>query len=267
MSRDVEGKLPLSRAFFYIMLSVVLLWGTLFVAWWYHGYTFEKKQKNAAFQLRTILSSSKTQDSLTAKQLTTLLGLSEDAPNIYSIDPYVAKQTLENYPAIKSAKVLRLRPNALFVDYELRTPYFRLIDFENMAVDNEGYPFYLYPIFTPKKIPELYLGLQNVSWNTKNTQKEFALAVDVAEFIQKEYPNDLHLVRIDTHNVQNPSLGAQEIVIVFKDAHSSLYARLDVQDYKTGLKRLLRLRNGEARERVVDLRSRGFALVKDSMYT
>lgn len=263
MSRDVEGKLPLTRALFYILLSVVILWGTLFGAWWYHGYILEKRQKNAAFQLRMLLSSSKTQDSLTTSQLAALLGLSEDLPNIYCIDLDLAKQTLESYPAIKSAKVVRIRPSALFVDYELRSPYFRLLDFENMAVDSEGYPFYLYPIFTPKKIPEVYLGLQNISWATVREQKEFILAIDVAEFIRNEYPKELRLLRIDTHNIQNASCGAQEIVLVFKDGNCSLYVRVDAKDYKTGLKRLLRLRNGEARERIVDLRSQGFALVKE----
>jgi hypothetical protein len=264
MSKDIEEKLPLYRALLYIALSVIAIWGTLFFAWWYHSIALEKRQNNAQFTLKTIVSSSKTGDSLTIQQIAELLHITGETPtNLYRIDPIQAKIELESYPAIKSAVVKRLRPNALFIEYELRTPYFLLRDFENVAIDKEGYPFYLFPIFTPKKIPELYVGIQDISWNIPIRLEEYTCAVELAEYIEKTYPKDIKLLRIDTHNMHNASRGMQEIVVIFEERARRFYVRLDVHEYKKGLKHFLYLRPGDTPERVVDLRYNGFALVKN----
>ena len=264
MPKDVEQRLPLARALFYIALSVVAIWGTLFFAWWYHDYTLVRRQNSPQYTLKTLSSCSKTQDALSMEQIAGLIGLPEEEPvNLYRIDLSEAKRGLESYPAMKSAKVMRLRPNGLFVEYELRVPYFILLDFENMAVDKEGYPFYLFPIYTPKKIPELYVGLQTIAWNLPIESKEYRCAVDIVTYVEKTYPKDMRLVRIDTHTMHAPSRGAQEIIVVFEKSNRRYFVRLDVREYKTGLKRFLPLAQGTSGERVVDLRYKGFALIKD----
>lgn len=264
MRNDIEKKFPLPKAIAYVLLSVVVVWGTLFVSWWYHDYTMSERTKDKAFTIQGIVSSCPGPDFLSSKQLATLLGLATKEPqNLYLFDPHNAERIFKGFPAIKTSSISRLRPNAVFIRYELRKPFVQLVEFENTALDSDGYPFPLFPVYSPKRLPEVYLGLAQISWNEPIATEEFRVACELLHYLEEVLPKTVRVTRIDTHNIKSPSRGRQEIVVVL----DKYYLRLHATDYKKNIKQFLALlptlkTMNENKQQIIDLRLSGFALVK-----
>src|SRR5206468_998734 len=79
--------------------------------------------------------------------------------NLYALDLKEAAKALLSSPLIRNAKVKRLPPNTLYVEYEVRKPVCWLADYKNVAIDQEGYLLPGAPFYPPQQMPEIYLGL------------------------------------------------------------------------------------------------------------
>lgn len=155
------------------------------------------------------------------------LGLDVDHPLFfYQLDKEAGKKALEAVPVIANADIRRVFPSTLYIDYELRTPIAFLRDYSNTALDSSGHLFPFYPFFTPKCLPDIYIGCQDkdssADWQVLNKAlkrsadkgERLALALEVlleAQEILKEQNASLSL--IDVSASQNPSLGQQQIVV------------------------------------------------------
>ena len=88
-----------------------------------------------------------------------------------------------------------------------------LADYKNTAVDEKGYLFPIAPFFTPKNLPEVYLGLPPFTdWEIEGPY--FDLAVQMIRFLETApWKEGLRIKRIDVSNAFAPSLGQREIVL------------------------------------------------------
>ena len=155
-----KNELSLLHATFWILLSIMLLSGTgFFLLRYYKNFTVERSQ-NAAFRLETIIQTGDKKEALKTVYLAELMGLSYDRPsNYYTFDTKEAEMKLCKSPFIKSAIVKKLKPKTIYVDYTVREPIAWVGDYENVAIDREGRIFPVFPFFSPKKLPKIFLHL------------------------------------------------------------------------------------------------------------
>jgi hypothetical protein len=265
---EVEQRIPLKRALFYVLASVVIIWGLIVCAWLLHQKLLRVRQKDAHFKIVAIVQTSPQREKLKCWQLAELLNLSRNEPqNLYSFDPALAEKTLLSYPIFKKASCHRLRPGIVHVDYLLKEPIARLADFDNMSVDREGNLFPLSPYFTPKRLPEICVGLQEFSgWQQPLRCSEATLAFKIMGYIESNYPKNIRIVRIDTHAAHHPSAGSREVVLLLQDGILR-YVRLKADDYEKSLYHYKALRDTftslqkEGKQQVIDLRCPSIALV------
>lgn len=264
-----EKKIPFKKAIGYVILSVFIIWGSLFLTWVVHREIVKARSANPRYNIVAIVQSCPQKERLEAWQLAEILDLSRDKPqNLYAFDPKAARERLLACPVIKKAQVRRHPPSIVHIDYQVRKPYALLADFSNVAIDSDGYLFPIRPYFTPKKLPELALGLQDIAYNKPLESKEANLAFSIFKVIEESFPKSYRIQTIDTHNAYHKSLGLQEVVVVVENKTKTQYLRMSPRTYKEALKQFLLLEatfdkiNPQSPEQIIDLRCPNIALVK-----
>ncbi len=183
------------------------------------GYALWNQHRNERlrsekYRIASIIQTGPEKEALKTVYLAELLGLSVDHPTqLYALDLKKAEAKLLSSPLIAHAKIRRMPPATLYIDYEVRKPVAWLADYKNMAVDKEGYLFPVAPFFSPKYLPEIYLGLtSSASWHIKSPS--FNLALQILQFLETApWKEGLRIKRIDVSNAFAPSLGQREIVL------------------------------------------------------
>lgn len=179
-------------------------------------YRSERLQSEA-YRLTAIIQTGPEKEALKTAYLAEILGLSADHPTqLYAFDVKKGEKKLLASPLIRSAKIKRLPPNTLYIDYEVRKPAAWLADYKNVAMDREGHFFPVAPFFSPKHLPEIYLGLPpfDGTWEIPETHPSFDLALEVLQFLETApWKEGLRIQRIDVSNALAPSLGQREIVL------------------------------------------------------
>ncbi len=187
----------------------------------------QKKMCDEKNQVVSIVQTGPEKEALKTAYLAELLGLSADHPiSLYAIDCRQAEKKILSSPLIKSAIIKRLPPGAIYIDYEVRKPVAKLADYKNIGIDSEGYLFPLSPFFSPKEIPEIYLGLPPFEadadsmgrcggqWLVPLTDPFVRIAFDVLHFLEDSpWREGFRVKRIDVSNAFAPSLGLREIVL------------------------------------------------------
>jgi len=222
---------PIQKALAILAGSVVL---TLALA--FGGHTIYKKLKrqkltSERYKIEGLVQTGPEREALKTVYLAELLGLSSDLPkNLYSIDLAKAEHALLSSPLIAKAKVKRMPPNTLYIDYEVRRPIAWISDYQNTAIDAEGYLFPIAPFLSPKEMPEIYLGLPKFEsdedsfgrtggrWRTPLNNRYLTLAFNLLQaFEGSPWREGLHIKRIDVSNAFAPSLGRREIVLITEE--------------------------------------------------
>ena len=141
---------------------------------------------------------------------------------------------------IKQAEVKIKEPGILYIEYTTRQPLCFLRDFENVALDQDRYPFPVTPFFTPKNLPEIYLGLEEeIEWNKPLTGQKIELAYDLLKVLGGPIVSDLFNVkRVDVSNAFEKSLGRQEIDLITQD---EVFTGQQDQEFRFVFPRILRL--------------------------
>lgn len=268
MYSNHEHKIPLRQAIGYVFISVLVIWGSLIATWFLHAWVVQKRQGDSRYTLVALVQTCPQKESLPNWQLLELLELARDKPvNLYTYNSYEAANKLLACPVIKKALCRRLHPGILHVDYHVRTPYALLADFSNTAVDKEKFCFPLRPYFTPKSLPELYLGINELPGAPLDS-KEAILAFKILEYLETTHDFLTKIVRIDTHKAFIKNAGLQEVVVVLEVGSKTRYLRLNPQDYQHALNNYLVLQstfdqiNPVSPTQIIDLRSPSIALVK-----
>ena len=216
------------------------------------------------------------------------MGLSFDNPtSLREFDAKSAELQLLQSPVIQSAKVQTIQPNIVYIDYTVRQPIAWIYDYLNVAIDRDGFLLPVYPFFSPKNLPEIYLGLpltkkgENFPWNQPVKGKSIELAFSLLQLLQT-YGTDLFILkRIDVSQAFAESYGRREIVLqvenevsvekngVLETIQIPHILRLSTKDYPKELANYLQLRVNllekeeiklysdsslSIKERVIDLR-------------
>jgi len=257
-SNPPPDKLPLRKALLWIFTSVVLISGSSLGALLYYSHIRDAKKLDRAYQIVAIVQTTPDAEGLRTAYLSELLGLSVDfSTNIFVFDAKAAQQKLLSSPVIKEAEITKIRPGAIQVDYIMRKPIAFLGDYTNSAIDIEGVVFPFKPFFSPKKLPEVYLGLVDpIVWGEALHSETMKLAFDLLELSAKYCCDEnSNLLRIDVSKAFAPSYGQRQIVMEYEDQASRVvdghpvyiisqrFIRLAPETYKQQFANYLTLHN------------------------
>lgn len=272
-------KIPLSKAIWTLFWTTCVVCGTAGMGLaYYHNYKWRRAHDDKN-RLVAIVQTCPAKESLKTAYLAELLDLSIDQPvNLYAFSLQAAKRTLLASPLIKEAELAKIYPGTLHVDYTLRSPIAFLTDFSNTALDTEGTPIPFKPFFTPKRLPDIYLGLNGTGienpWGKKIDDARVAVAMTLLEFVNGNLVNSRCRIRkIDVSRAFAPSFGQREVIVVLeqlveKQKQPALVVaqrvlRINRDNYKQELSRFKALQAHLGEESVViDLRIPQLAFIK-----
>ncbi|HRD55177.1 MAG TPA: FtsQ-type POTRA domain-containing protein [Parachlamydiaceae bacterium] len=290
----MHSKVPLKKALAIIFGSTILISGScaLFVA--YFKYIHWQLAENPKYEILAIVQETSAKEPLKTVYLAELLKLSLDKrTNIYRFSTHLAKKRLVSSPLIKKAEVKKIYPGTVHVHYTTRVPVAFLTDFENMAIDKEGFLFPFKPFFTPKNLPEIYLGLEEdeekeVAFGNRLENKKAALALQLLETFSEKLLAKTSIKRIDVKGAFAKSVGQKQIVLILEDKIEKIrngfpvfsrylrILRLSSDDYLEGLSSFLvlqkHLQSQENAEtftqdylKIIDLRIPELGFIKKEM--
>lgn len=237
----MKKKLTLLQSLLWIFFSAIAVNALAYAG--ITGFLFWKKMRGIDHRvpIRAIVQTGPQKEAIKTTYLAEVLGLSDDRPVLSSdFDLKEAEKKLEASPVICEALVKIQEPGILYIDYTTRQPIAFLLDYENVALDKEGYPFPVSPFFTPKKLPEIYLGMEEeLQWNQPITGEKIELAFALLEIINGPIVGDLFNVkRIDVSNAFEMSYGRREIVLFTQD---EIYNTYKGKEVRFVIPRILRL--------------------------
>ena len=219
--------LPLSKALLWIFVSVLLVTGTSGLALMYYQQIKEKHRQDSAFKIVAIVQTSPENEGLKTVYLAELLELSIDHPkNLYSFNTNEALERILSSPLIKEASIRKIRPGTIHVDYTMRKPIAFLGDYTNTALDREGIPFPVKPFFTPKRLPDIYLGSVDddtenkcgLVWGEPIKGKRINLAFNILKMIQRHCcDGTASLCQIDVSRAFALSCGQRQIMVTLEE--------------------------------------------------
>lgn len=272
-------KIPLSRAIWTLFWTTCLICGTAGVGLAYYENFKWRRAHNDKYRLVAIVQTCPAKESLKTTYLAELLNLSIDKPlNLYQFNLQSAKRTLLTSPLIKDALVAKIYPGTLYVDYTLRSPIAFLTDYSNTALDDEGVPIPFKPFFTPKKLPDIYLGLNTEEikelWGKRLEDPRISLAMTLLDFVSNHLVDArCRIRRIDVSRAFAP-FGQREVIVVLEElvekqkqpalVVSQRILRINSDTYKQELSRFAALHSHLGEENVViDLRIPQLAFIKN----
>lgn len=217
-------KIPFTKAITRILLSVLLITGTTSLALVYYQSIRHKQKMDPSNQIVAIIQTTQQNEGLNTVYLEELLELSSDRPvNLYQFSTKEGEKKLLESPLIKAAKIRKIKPGMLHIDYEPRQPIAFINDYSNAAIDSKKKIFPFKPFFTPKRLPEIYLGLdenqkKEFSWGITLQDERLELAFNLLETASKSCCNDTaSLTAIDVSKAFALSCGQRQIILTFEE--------------------------------------------------
>lgn len=256
------------------------------MAWIGYGIYLDWRAQDPANQIVALVQKSPDNGILKNGYLAELLDLSFDNPkNLFNFSVNDAQKKLLQSPLIKSASVSKIPPGTIFVEYQARKPIAFLGDISNTAIDEEGTLFPFKPFFTPKKLPEIFLGVYQMEeeptliWGKTVPGQRLQLALQLLKLIPKEIDGNFKIIKVDLSHMDSSSYGQREIVIILenqittvennrKNAHPLwIYLRLNSEDYLNAISHFRELQkslifNEKKPSQVVDLRISHYAFLQ-----
>lgn len=242
------------KALAWIVGSLLLIPGAAYKLW--------HPQPHVDYLCR-VVQTGPQREALKTPYLAELIQLSADRPIIAQrFDPILAKRKLRSSPVIKDALVKVIKPDTVYIDYTVRQPIAWLYDFENVALDDEGVPFPIIPFFSPKKLPEVILGIKTFNWAVPLKEEKATLALTLLKMMLEK---SLNIVRLDMTKAFAPSLGQREVVVVLVENGFSKFLRLTPKNCAQEIGNYLELRPTLRPEtQVIDLRIPQLAFIESN---
>ncbi|WP_284452650.1 hypothetical protein [Parachlamydia acanthamoebae] len=216
------NKIPISQAIVWILLSTVLISGSVGMGILYYLHLRDLRTRDEQYNISAIVQTTAHADALKTVFLAEILDLSIDHPtNLYRFNIEEAKRKLLACSLIKKAEIKKIKPSAILIDYSLRQPIAFLGDFTNTAMDENGFLFPFKPFFTPKKLPEIFLGcakdLQNI-WGSCLKGDHLELALSLFNLVTKKCCSEsMYIRKIDVSKAYAQSHGQRQIILVFEE--------------------------------------------------
>jgi hypothetical protein len=272
---EQEKKLSFKKAFLWILFSTILISGTtsLFILYYFHFREIQLHDKR--YNILSIIQTGKNKERLSTEYLAEILELSSDTnSNLFGYQIDAATKRLINSPLIKSAKVHKVKPDSLSIEYTLRTPLYCLKDYSNTGIDADGVLIPLKPFFENYQLVEVCLGnLEfNSLWGEKIPAELLKPVFEISEEINHlSLLNNFEIRRIDVSRLNAPSLGDRQIILVCNEIRSGnvWYFRLRESDLPQQLLSFAIFfqsqyqKNETPKSKVIDLRLPNLAFIQD----
>lgn len=221
-------------------------------------------------QIDTVVQTGPEREALPTLFLEEVLAIAKDKPtSYYTFSPSEARKRLLETSVIKEARVKKVKPSSIFIDYERRRPIALVTDFINRAVDRDLELFPFSPFFQPQRLPEIFLGLTKFEGSLQKSP-EMHLALDVLDTTTElSIGKGISLCRIDVSRRKHPSLGKREIVVVVAKGEMKHYLRLSPKKYREEFGNYLTICDKIAKEgrqdydRIVDFRLSDLAFIEE----
>jgi len=253
----MKKKFTLSRAMIWIFSSAVLINLIAYVGILTYRYFKNAEALDYEVPIKAIVQTGPQREALRTNYLAELLGLCINRPILCTeFDLKQAKEILLTSPVIQEADVKLKEPGILYIDYTIRKPLCYLKDFKDVALDDKKVPFPTASFFTPKKLPEIYLGMdEEIMWNEPLRGEKIELAFQLLKILTGPIVSDLFNVKlIDVSSAFESSCGRREIVLMTEDEllgihngeevrhHFPKLLRLSTKNYASELSNYLKLR-------------------------
>lgn len=224
MSAAPQSKVPLAHALRFIAGWTLLVAGAAYLLWGGWHYFIWRQQSDSRYMIAAILQRCHKGEPLPNRFFVETLQLScDETVNLYKFDIEQAKNLLEKQPALEAVAVSRYPPKAILIEYSTRLPIALLADLPNIALDRYGNPFPLYPFFTPKSLPKIFIGLTEkekelfIRGKGDKNSAFFKRITSGIELLQRYstffFQKDLQLIWLDLSEQNAPSLGRRQIVL------------------------------------------------------
>jgi|688.fasta_scaffold42751_2 hypothetical protein len=261
-------KIPLKLALFYIVFSILIVSGTAVGGFFAFRYFIDQREQDPNFAITSIEQRSSSGQILPTAYLAQLLNLSRDRPtNLYRFNVKAAEEKLRESPLIQTASIKKIRPGSIFIEYQLRTPKAVLGDFTNTALDKNGYLIPLEPFFSPKNLPTIYLGLDQIKWGEPISGLHAELVLNLmALFSSEPLSNKTPLKQIDVTKASDLSYGQRQIIVILKGRADQIL-RLTPQNYKQELANYLVLHpyfKRQKKDYIIDMRIPHHAFISEA---
>lgn len=285
-------KISLVTALTWIVGSTLVVSGISYTVLRHWFLQKKKSEMDPRLQIVKILQTGPEKEALNTLYLAELMQLSIDRPvTTRSFNLKMAETRLCSSPVIEKARVSLTSPNAILVDYVARRPIAWLYDYVNIGIDIHGIPFPVHPFFSPKNLPEIFLGEPvSLQWNKQIENSKMQLALTIRNILA---PAPFTIKRIDVGHAFAESYGKRQITLIIEESFKIDWQskellcvlprilRLSTKEYRKELGNYLVLRDDETRafdaavaqfeadgktarlpEQVIDLRIAGMALIR-----
>ena len=180
-------------------------------------YGFSKKNQEEVC-IKYVIQTGPHKEALDSEYLMEVLGLSADNPTPFAIfNQEAALEKLLKTPVIEHTFIKKIKPDMVYIDYTLRKPVAWASDFFNAALDKEGTLFPMHPFFSPKKLPEIYLGKEAGEFGDVLQGEKLELSHAVLDVLEREGAGTFFVKCVDVSKAFDASLGRREIVVILED--------------------------------------------------
>lgn len=260
MQKPLNQKIPLRTACLWIICSTLFLSGSAAVGLIYFRHIRKQRFQQAQYNIVAVVQTTSDKECLKTICLAELLNLSVNRPtNLFRFNAREAERILIASSLVISSRVKKILPGTIYVDYSLRKPVAYLLDYTNTVIDRSATAFPFKPFFTPKKLPEVYLGLPestSIIWGQQLKGVKSKLALYLIDLImEKCCTESSFLSRVDVSHVLADSYGQRQIVVIMENHVERTNSegkievftiphilRLSVDNYRQGLANYLVLR-------------------------
>ncbi len=220
---------------------------------WKSGKVLHGKTKKNDFLLWVVQTNPQKKQALPTQLLAEMLGLSVDHPvRSSTFSTKNAEKRMRAFPFIEGARISLQTPNALYVDYTLRRPIAYVEDFENIAVDVQGFLFPIDPFYKSMALPRIYCGFSPfgehpvkktappvATWQRSISGKHFTLALSVLSLIEAPAVKDAfpHPC-IDVSHAEEESAATREIVLRLEDVEMRVIGKREIRVHHPRILRL-----------------------------
>lgn len=260
-----ESKMKFLYRFLFIFLSCC------FISLPAYLYLFGKKYQRPVL-LKALIQKTPTIDQLSPRFFSDYLGLSPlGQPLILKrLDAVKIQNRLKEFPVFKSIEAEFTPLGELCVSYDLRRPLFELYDYKNCGLDKEGFITPLVPFYSPKKLPQIYLGLKQLSWDEPHNISQ---ALDIVDFFEKNQFQGINLKRIDLSRLNHKLISHREIIVIVSVGNVDHYLRIHPSLIQKALVRYVsiflepKLKKTISKSCVFDARISKFATIKNLTFS
>lgn len=261
--------LPIRTAFFWIFVSTMLISGTAGVSLWVYQWHANQITADEKYRITSINQQTSSEYRLPTGYLSELLELSVDAPAVLpKLSLQRSLNRLLSSPVIETANVKKIPPRAIHVDYSMRQPIAKLVEYKNTLLDKNAFPFPSHPFYCDLNLPEVVLGdIENpLVWGAKISDTHVKYAIAVYEAFKTECSGcQTTIKRIDISKANDPSAGHREIILTLQKVYQGQfiqdYIRLGLDQYGQNLHRyaileehLIKKKNFFQTSFIIDLR-------------